>query len=88
MSNEMLKAFDVLDVNTKRNQISNELLIIFELIKRYENNNGITPISSVKNYDSIKDEILDESEMLTFFYEDIFNIQQELITLLSAVDKL
>jgi len=84
----MLKAFDVLDVNTKRNQISNELLIIFELIKRYENNNGITPISSVKNYDSIKDEILDESEMLTFFYEDIFNIQQELITLLSAVDKL
>lgn len=88
MSNEMLKAFDVLDVNTKRNQIGNELLIIFELIKRYENNNGITPISSVKNYDSIKDEILDESEMLTFFYEDIFNIQQELITLLSAVDKL
>lgn len=88
MSNEMLKAFDVLDVNTKRNQISNELLIIFELIKRYENNKGITPISSVKNYDSIKDEILDESEMLTFFYEDIFNIQQELITLLSAVDKL
>lgn len=88
MSNEMLKAFDVLDVNTKRNQISNELLIIFELIKQYENNKGITPISSVKNYDSIKDEILDESEMLTFFYEDIFNIQQELITLLSAVDKL
>lgn len=88
MSNEMLKAFDVLDINTKRNQISNELLIIFELIKRYENNNGITPISSVKSYDSIKDEILDESEMLTFFYEDIFNIQQELITLLSAVEKL
>lgn len=88
MSNEMLKSFDVLDVNTKRNQISNELLIIFELIKQYENNKGITPISSVKNYDSIKDEILDESEMLTFFYEDIFNIQQELITLLSAVDKL
>lgn len=88
MSNEMLKAFDVLDINTKRNQISNELLIIFELIKRYENNKGITPTLRVKNYDSINDEILDESEMLTFFYEDIFNIQQELITLLSAVDKL
>ena len=88
MSNEMLKAFDVLDVNTKRNQISNELLVIFELIKQYENNKGIIPISSVKNYDPIKDEILDESEMLTFFYEDIFNIQQELITLLSAVNKL
>lgn len=88
MSNEMLKAFDVLDINTKRNQISNELLIIFELIKRYENNKGITPTLRVKNYDSINDEILDESEMLTFFYEDIFNIQQELITLLSAVEKL
>lgn len=88
MSNEMLKTFDALDINTKRNQISDELLIIFELIKRYENNKGITPTSRVKNYDSIKDEILDESEILTFFYEDIFDIQQELITLLSTVDKL
>ena len=36
----MLKAFDELDINNKRNQISDELLIIFELIRQYENKKG------------------------------------------------
>lgn len=34
MSEEMKNAFDVLDINTKRNQLSDELLIIYELIKK------------------------------------------------------
>ena len=33
MSEELKQAFDVLDVNTKRNQISNELIVIYELIR-------------------------------------------------------
>lgn len=43
-------------------------------------------MSKVKNYDQVGDANLTEEEMLTFFYEDVFNIQQELITLLSAID--
>ena len=35
MSEEMKDAFNKLDINTKRNQISDELLIIFELLKRF-----------------------------------------------------
>ena len=31
----MKKAYTQLDINDKRNQLSDELLIIFELIKRY-----------------------------------------------------
>ena len=46
---------------------------------------NIIPISKVKYYDSTNDEVLNESEMLTFLYEDIYNIQQEIITLLSAM---
>lgn len=85
MSEEVKRAFDILDINTKRNQISDELVIIYELIKRFENTKNINPITNVKNYDSIKDANLSETEMLTFLYEDIYNIQQELISLLSSL---
>lgn len=85
MSTELLNSFDMLDINTKRNQISDELIIIHELIKKYEEIKNITPITKVKNYDTTNDKELNEAEMLTFFYEDIYNIQQELITLLSSL---
>ena len=85
MSEETKLAFDKLDINTKRNQISDELLIIYEFIKKFENSKNINPITQVKNYFSIKVADLTESEILTFFYEDIYNIQQELISLLSSL---
>ena len=81
MSEEMKYAYSLLDINHKRNQLSDELLIIFELIKRYENAKGINPITKVKNYDIVNDKNLSEDEILSFFYEDVYNIQQELITL-------
>lgn len=86
MNRELKEAFDILDINTKRNQISNELILIHELIKNYEIKRKVNPITIVKNYDLINDEELNEDEMLTFLYEDIYNIEQELITLLKIVD--
>lgn len=87
MSEEMKNAYMQLDINNKRNQLSDELLIIFELIKRYENAKGINPVTQVKNYDTVNDKNLTEDEILTFFYEDVYNIQQELITLLNIVER-
>ncbi len=87
MSEEMKNAYSMLDISNKRNQLSRELLIIFELIKRYENAKGINPITQVKNYDTKNDKNLNEDEILTFFYEDVYNIQQELITLLNIVER-
>ena len=86
ISEEHILNFDKLDINKKRNQISGELVIIHELIKKSEERIGLTPITKVKNYDTVKNSNLRESEILTFFYEDIYNIQQELITMLSAID--
>lgn len=87
MSEEMKNAYMQLDINDKRNQLSDELLIIFELIKRYENAKGINPVTQVKNYDTVNGKNLTEDEILTFFYEDVYNIQQELITLLNVVER-
>ena len=77
MSEELLNSFDVLNINNKRNEINKELILIHSLIKKYENDRGITPITSVKNYDTNNQ--MSEPEALTFFYEDIYNIEQELI---------
>ena len=86
MEIDLLNKFDVLDINNKRNRISDELILMHELIKKYENTYGITPITSVKNYDPVIHKNLREAEMLTFLYEDIYNVQQELISLLSYID--
>lgn len=86
MREEFIDSFSVLDINTKRNYISNELMIIYELIKEFERERGIEPITMVKNYDTNRDAMLTEGEMLTFLYEDVYNIQQELVSLLNLCE--
>lgn len=86
MNNDLIKRFDVLDINIKRNQISNELMIINELITSFESKYHLVNQTKIKNYNQVNDSELTESEMLTFFYEDIYNLQQELITLLSCIE--
>ena len=76
------EAFANLSLDEKRNQISNELLVIAELIKFEEKLLKIPSTLSVKNYQSNSN--MTESEMLDFLYEDIYNIQKELITILLA----
>lgn len=83
---EILKIFNQLDINNKRNKISDELMIIGELINSLEKNNNILPNLKVKNYDQNKDINISEEEALTFFYEDIFNIEKELIVLVSLLN--
>lgn len=85
MNDEFKKAYNDLDVNTKRDQLSNELIIISELIKRFEDENGIPSVLTVKNYSPNNDQNLSESEMLNFIYEDVYNIQKELITIFSKI---
>ncbi len=85
MSDEFKKAFDKLSINEKRNQISDELLIIGELIKNIEHKYNVNSILNIKNYDINKNTNMSETEMLSFIYEDIYAVQRELITVLSAI---
>ena len=82
MTEEFKKAFSNLTIDEKRNQISDELTIIYELIKLKEESLKIPSVLSIKNYAS--DSNISESEMLDFFYENIYNIQKELITIFSV----
>ena len=81
MTEEFKKVFSNLSVDEKRNQISNELIIISELIKLKEESLKLPSVLSDKNYASNSN--MTESEMLDFLYENIYNIQKELITIFS-----
>lgn len=82
MTEEFKKAFSNLSIDEKRNQISNELIIISELIKLKEESLKMPSVLSVKDY--VSNSNISESEMLDFLYEDIYSIQQELITIFSV----
>ena len=84
MTEEFKKAFSNLSIDEKRNQISNELIVIAQLIKNVEDNLHLPSTLSVKNYESNCN--ISESEVLDFLYEDIYNIQKELITVFSIRD--
>ena len=84
MNNELKKAFSNLSLEEKRNQISNELILISEIIKSKEQEIKLPSMLKVKDY--VSGEQISESQMLDFLYEDIYNIQKELITLFSVKD--
>jgi hypothetical protein len=55
----------------------NDILTVMLKELGYEDN------TTVKNYDKNKDNDLDENEILTFFYEDLWTIKNKLLLLYS-----
>lgn len=87
MNQKFKESFSNLNIFEKRNQISNELIIISELLQHIEIKEGLSDSKvSVKNYEFIKHNSLNESEMLDFLYEDIYIIEKELLTILALSD--
>ena len=84
MSEEFKNAFINLNINEKRNQINKELAVIGKLIETYEQNCGLESSINVKNY-NINNNSFTESESLLLIYENIYEVEKELIRLLSNI---
>lgn len=84
ISLELKKAYNNLDTTEKRNTLSDELIVIGELLKNIEMNHGLTPNFHIKNYE--KNSAMNEDEFLSFIYEDVFEIQKQLILIASSLD--
>ena len=80
----VINAFSKLDLDDKKNKISDELLFIGELIKKIEYFHNIESNFEIKNYDV--NSKLDENEMLDFLYEDIFKIEKQLLTIITNLE--
>jgi len=86
VSLNLKNAFNDMDINDKKNKISDELLFIGELVKRLQNMNGFDEEFEIKNYDLNSN--LKEEEFLTFIYEDIFEIQRQLLLIITKLQNI
>lgn len=83
ISIKLKNAFKDLEIEDKKNKISDELIFIGELIKKLETYYEIEPNFQIKNYDI--NSKLSEEETLSFLYEDIFEIQKQLLTIITNI---
>ena len=84
ISLKLKEAYDNLDLDDKRNKLSNELLVMEGILKNIQNRNGLVSNFEVKNYESGSN--MTEDEFLSFIYEDIFKIQKQLILLADKIN--
>ena len=83
ISLNLKKKFQELDVNDKKDVISNELMFIGELLKKLEVYHAIQQDFKIKNYNLNSN--LSEEDYLTFIYDDIFEVQKQLLTIISNI---
>ena len=81
MNREFIEAYNNLDTNNKRNKLNREILTIGEYIKNIEEKLGLKNEIDLYNYNAYKDNNLSEDEFLVSTYQDIFNIEREIITI-------
>ena len=80
MKNEdLIIAYNNLDLNNKRNKLNNELIVIGEYLKHLKKFLGCDSDIVIKDYSLIEDKDLTEEENLTCLYDDIYKIEKELI---------
>lgn len=83
ISINLKNAFSNMDINDKKDKISDELIFIGELVKKLQSSCGIENNFEIKNYDSKTN--LTEDQTLEFLYEDIFEIQKQLLLLVANI---
>ena len=84
VNRNFLNSYDNLDLDDKKNKLSDELLVIQELLRIIESKYNLTPNFKIKNYES--GSTMNENEYLSFIYEDIFEIQKQLILITDKIN--
>lgn len=83
--NKLIELYNELDKNDKRNELSSLIgkinTIINELLKLENASN----IFDVKNYDTKSQKNMKEEEVLSFIYEDVYSLKNNLLLLLSIM---
>ena len=84
ISLKLKEAYNNLDWDDKRNKLSNELLVMEELLKNIQNKCGLVSNFKIKNYESGSN--INEEEFLSFIYDDLFEIQKQLILITDKIN--
>ena len=81
MNQDFINAYHQLDLPSKKDKLSRELLVIGEYLKDIEQKLGLQNEVDIYNFHPIKDKDMNDEDYLTSIYQDIFNIERELITI-------
>ena len=84
ISPNLKETFKELDINDKKNVVSRELILIGEFVKKMKDHYGLETDVDIKNYDVNIE--MSEDDYLLFIYEDIFEIEKQLISVLSRME--
>ena len=84
ISPNLKETFKELDINDKKNVVSRELILIGEFVKKMKDHYGLDVDFDIKNYDVNTE--TNEDDYLLFIYEDIFEIEKQLISVLSRME--
>lgn len=84
ISLKLKEAYKNLDLDDKRNKLSNELLVMQELLKNIQKKCCLVPNFEIKNYESGSN--INEDEFLSFIYDDFFEIEKQLILITDKIN--
>lgn len=87
MSEEFKKAFSELDLEDKRNELNNEMKVVFKVLDVIKQRIGapIDDEDSIREYEPAKDNNLNESQMLDLIYFDFHVIQKNVLDIADAL---
>lgn len=86
MNRDFIEAFNSLDTNNKRDKLNREILVIGEYLKYLEKQLGFDNEIDIYNYNPYNDKKMTEDEFLVSTYQDVFNVERELITITKLLD--
>lgn len=81
MNEDFINAYHQLDLPAKKDKLSRELLVIGAYLKDIEKKLGFQNEIDIYNFHPVKDKNMSDDEYFTSIYQDVFNIERELITI-------
>lgn len=84
ISLKLKEAYKNLDLDDKRNKLSDELLVMQGLLKNIQKKCCLVPNFEIKNYESGLN--INEDEFLSFIYDDLFEIEKQLILITDKIN--
>lgn len=87
MNEKFIRAFDNLDVNNKRDKLNRELMTIGKYLEIIEKKLDFDNTVDIYNYDVDNDKNMTEGDFLTSTYQDVFNVERELITIIKLLSE-
>lgn len=87
MEENMMELYKQLSISNQRNELSSLLIKIDTLLNSLLAQKKLQNNVTIKNYDINKGESLSESEMLAFFYEDLWSLKNKILLLLAEESK-